>query len=479
MSKAVLRVIIILVVSLAVTVPCFWQSGIQAGDLSSHVYNVWLLGEIATNRLDGLTVVAQRTNVLFDVILGAAVNRFGFETGPKLAMAALVLTLFWSAFALSWTQAGKKAWTVAPCLAILAYGWTFHMGFCNFYLSTALCFLYLALTYKRGAASLVWASPVLGFAVTAHALPVSWVVCVQAYCYIARRLAPRSLPGLLVGGLLGVVCARVLLSTLFPTRWTATQGTNLMGADQAWVYGWKYAAVAVGLFYAWGMLLLREAHMVGITRLLQNPHLHVSLLTAAAIAILPDAVQFPQYNHSLTYIAPRLSLLSGLWLCSVVASLDMGKRLGAVFLAMALLFFSFVYVDSRALNGIESEMKALLEDAPRGALFISSIEETSARVDPLAHMLDRACTGRCYSYANYEPSTLQFRIRADQRSRVVLSSYRDCAAVIEGTYIVKERDGTLRQIHTCGTDGARLCLSLLKPGEVTGKTSLRVLPAFW
>jgi hypothetical protein len=477
--KKGLRFLTPVMVSLVLLIPCFWQRRIQAGDLSSHFYNVWLAREIAAKGLEGLRLAPQATNVLADVILSAAVNRFGFETGPKISMALLVLTLFWGAFAFVWTAAEKKTWALAPCLAMLAYGWTFHMGFCNFYLSAGLCFLYLALTARKGRWRLAWAAPVLGLALTAHVLPVCWAVCVHGYRYLARKLAARSVLLLLGAGLLFIIAVRVILDACVPTLWGPKQALFATGADQVWLYGWKYAVIAVGLLSVWGIVLLRDFGRNGPRGPLGNVGLHISLLTAAAIVVLPQSVQLPQYNHALTNIAPRMSLLMAIALCSALASRNVSRRVVAVLSAFAVLFFLFVYADSRALNLVEDRMESLLGGLPPGARVISALGDTSVRIDALAHMADRACIGRCYSYANYEPSTLQFRVRAVAPGPVVLARYDDCYAVAQGTYVVRESDGVLYQIRACGPDGSGLCLRLLKPGDITGKTLLQVLPHLW
>jgi len=35
----------------------------------------------------------------------------------------------------------------------------------------------------------------------------------------------------------------------------------------------------------------------------------------------------------------------------------------------------------------------------------------------IAHSVDRACIGHCFSYSNYEPSSGQFRVRASLAAR--------------------------------------------------------------
>src|SRR5882762_802603 len=51
--------------SVLLLVPCFWQSRLQAGDLSSHIYNAWLAQSIESGRASGLSIAFQTTNVLF------------------------------------------------------------------------------------------------------------------------------------------------------------------------------------------------------------------------------------------------------------------------------------------------------------------------------------------------------------------------------------------------------------------------------
>src|ERR1700683_4747351 len=55
--------------SIIAIAPCFWQARIQAGELSSHIYNSWLAQLTEAGKLPGLLVVNQTTNILFDWIL--------------------------------------------------------------------------------------------------------------------------------------------------------------------------------------------------------------------------------------------------------------------------------------------------------------------------------------------------------------------------------------------------------------------------
>lgn len=60
---------LIVAVSIALLIPCFWQDHIEAGDLSSHVYNAWLASQVERGAVPGLTLSHQWTNILSDVAL--------------------------------------------------------------------------------------------------------------------------------------------------------------------------------------------------------------------------------------------------------------------------------------------------------------------------------------------------------------------------------------------------------------------------
>src|ERR1039458_5708780 len=85
--------------SLLVLVPCCWQSRLQLGDLSSHIYNAWLAQLIESGQAPGLVIVPQTTNVLFDLILSGLFNTLGAEAAQRISVSLAVLTFVWGAFA--------------------------------------------------------------------------------------------------------------------------------------------------------------------------------------------------------------------------------------------------------------------------------------------------------------------------------------------------------------------------------------------
>jgi hypothetical protein len=246
-----------LLVILLALVPCFWQKRIQAADLGSHVYNAWLVQLVAGGSTEGLTVVSQTTNILFDWLLDAALGLFGWSLGEKVAVAAAVALFVSGALAWIFAMAGKSCWWIAPSLLMLAYGWVFHMGFFNFYLGLGLAFWALALVWREDSPRR-WAGAVLLLiaAQFAHTLPIAWAVAMLGFHKIGRRLEPRHLPLWTLAGFAGVLAVRYVLMTFRNGQWQFPI-IPFIPADQAWVHGAKYYPALVALSIGWLFLVVR------------------------------------------------------------------------------------------------------------------------------------------------------------------------------------------------------------------------------
>lgn len=466
-------------VSAALVVPCYWQSRIQASDLSSHVYNAWLLEEIKAGRAEGLTVKYQWTNVLFDVVLSTLREAVGLEWAQRISVSGVVLIFAWGAFALIYAVADRRAWLMMPCIAILAYGWVFHMGFFNFYLSTGLSLWALALLGRTKRIHTAGAFVLLLLAAVAHVLPVCWAVGIGAYALVAHKIAGRGrllLCAVVVGGL---ITLRFLVTVIFETRWSWTQALLISGADQVWLYSGKYLLVSVGLLLLWwiGFAALLDAR--GVRQTLTSIPLQSFVLTAMVILLMPTGIHLPPYEHALVLVAPRMSLLAAVPLCACLATGVPRRWLAGGSALLAGIFFSFLYADSSALNRLENRMESLLASLPPGQRVVSALCLPVSRVNALAHVIDRACIGKCFSYANYEPSTGAFRVYARSPNKLVVSEYKDSYALQTGTYMVQGRDVPLYQVYFCDDRNPDLCIRQLKPGDVNALTCVEVTPVWW
>src|ERR1035437_7209229 len=103
--------------SLLLLVPCFWQSHLQLGDLSSHIYNAWLAQLIESGRAPGLAIVPQTTNVLFDLLLSGLFKSLGAEAAQRISVSLAVLTFVWGAFTFVSVVAGRRPWSLVPAIA--------------------------------------------------------------------------------------------------------------------------------------------------------------------------------------------------------------------------------------------------------------------------------------------------------------------------------------------------------------------------
>ena len=417
--------------SIPLLAPCFWQSRVQAGDLASHVYNAWLVELIDAGRAPGLFVATQSTNVLFDWILGALLRAFGPGPAQRIAVALAVLVFAWGAFAFVSAIAGRRVWDLLPCIAMLAYGWVFHIGFFNFYLGLGLCLWALALTWDRPISRAAAVAPILVLAWLAHALPVAWAIGLISFAWLWRRLPPRLRPAVLLGGIAALWAASAVVSRAFPTRWTPDQWTLATGADQLRVFDAKYDALAWALALVWGVSLAQRIAREGTRRISARLELALFVLCAAAVVLVPGTILLPGYGHALVFIAQRMSLTAAVLACALAAPARAGAASAALALVAAV-FFAFLYRDERILNQFEDRLDAVVAQVPKDQRVILGVRDPTLRVNALAHMIDRACIDRCYSYANYEPSTRQFRVRVDTPNAIVASTYAESSALQNG-----------------------------------------------
>src|SRR5271167_1364219 len=137
-----------ILISVLLLVPCFWHRHIEAGDLGSHVYNVWLAQLIERGQAPGLWIARPWTNVLFDYLLAGLGKIFGLHAAERISVALAVLTFFWGAFALVAAATRRAPWFLIPVIAMVAYGWTYEMGFFNYYIAIGLSFFALAILWR-------------------------------------------------------------------------------------------------------------------------------------------------------------------------------------------------------------------------------------------------------------------------------------------------------------------------------------------
>jgi hypothetical protein len=463
-----------LAASVLLLAPCFWQPRLQAGDLSSHIYNAWLVQLIESGKTSGLAVERQSTNILFDLMLSGLYRALGAEAAQRIAVSAAVLTFVWGVFTFIAVVSGRRPWGLMPAIAMLAYGWVFHMGFFNFYLSFGLSMWALALAWNPRPLRVAAALPILALAYVAHALPVLWTSGLMGYLALARGLAPRKRALLTAASVAALAALHALLSSTMYTRWSPIQLTFATGVDQLWVFDSKYYVVMMGLLAVFGLLFVGLVRSQGARSVASGLPFQLCVISAAAVLALPGTMLIPGYYHALSYIAERMSLGVAVCLCALLGAVHLNRLHRVALFGVAIVYFVFLYHDERALNRFEDRMQDAVGTLDPGQRVVSAIGDPNMRVNALTHMIDRACIGRCYSYANYEASTRQFRVRALAPNPVVASTYAESWYLQTGTYVVKPRDLPLYRV---GVDRqGQLVVRKLEAGTETGSSTWRILP---
>jgi hypothetical protein len=460
--------------SILLLVPCYWQARIQAGDLSSHIYNSWLAQLTEAGKLPGLIVAHQFTNILFDVMLSGLFRALGPDLAQRIAVSIAVLVFVWGAFAFVSASAGRRAWNLLPCIAVLAYGWVFHMGFFDFYLGLGLSFWGLALAWELQPKRMAAALGVFVLAFLAHALACAWGLAFVAFLWAVKRTGQSSVLPVTGAALGALIAARILVSGAWPTRWSSDQFTLITGADQLRVYDDKYNVLMWGLLLVWAILLVELIRQRGLRQIRLSLPLQLCILSAAGVVVLPGAIMIPGYRHALVYIADRMSLGAAVCICALLASAKARALPQWAMAAVGVVFFGFLFHDESALNSFEGRMQRLVAQLPPGQRVLSAADDPSLRVNATTHMIDRVCVGRCYSYANYEASTWQFRVRAVAPNPYVASTYADSFAMQTGRYVVKPEDLPLYEV-TLDDQGNQIVVSL-QAGAPNGSKLCKILP---
>ncbi|QOY87144.1 hypothetical protein [Paludibaculum fermentans] len=445
--------------------------------MSSHLYNAWLGTEILAGRADGLELASPTTNVLFDRILLQLTLMGGSSLAEHLSVPLAVLILFWGAVAWIRSASGSSEWTFLPCVAMLAYGWAFHNGLFNFYLSSGLAFWALALAWNPKPPKLAAAAALLAVAYVAHAIPVAWCCGVLAYVWIARRLPERYALWLPAAAIVAVLAGRVLIDLRYKTLSTFHQILEMSAIDQVWVFGPKYIAPATVLGMLWGFLLLRLLYTWPMKKFLGNVLVQLCAVMSIAILVAPTRVELGGYRMALSFITERMTLPFAVLICVMLSQVPPLKWQKIGLAAVAVLQFSFLYVDTRALNWWEDQVAAAVRPLPQGTRVVCSLHDWTSRTILWSHPLERPCIGHCYSYQNYEPGSLAFQVQAKAPNRIVMHDPVDTAYAGRGDYAVKSRDLPLYQVMPC-PDG-RLCAKPMVEGERIVASTLSMLPALW
>ena len=455
--------------SAVVLAPCFWHRHIEAGDLGSHVYNAWLAQLIQRGQAPGLWITRQWSNVFFDLLLVAFGSIFSLRTAEKIAVSLSVLIFFWGAFALVCAAARRIAWFVLPLIAMISYGWTFETGFFNYYLSLGLAFFGVALFWRGAEWERALGIGLAPFAYIAHPLGMVWLVATAVYVGIAEKIRYRFHWVLFVAS----AALLRLVHVYFFRHYTYVVEPNapfyfFNGADQLRLFSAKYIGIETGLLVFAVMCVgvdvwsrHREAEM---WRGYSIP-VQLFLIAEAAVVLLPDSIHFPRFPAAVAMLTERLTLVSAVLICCILGAMRPQKWQGIGFALIAAVFFTFLYRDTGIIDRMESRTEQLVRTLPPRQRVLGTIMPLPGSRVMIQHILDRACVGYCFSYGNYEPPSMQFRVRAGPENSLVMTNAKFASSMEKGTYRVQPQDLPAWQIYQCSLSGTELCVALLEAGH--------------
>lgn len=461
-------------VSILILAPCFWHHEIVASDLGSHLYNSWLVQLIRRGQLPGLWISPQHTNILFDLMLSNLGAIFGLQAAEKLTVSLSVLTFFWGAFAFMSAAVRRAPWNLLPCIALVTYGWTFHLGFFNYYLSLGISFFGLALWWRGKRWERLGSLLIAPLVFVAHPLGLMWLLGAAAYIGIAEMLPRRHYQWLFCGAvaasLLGV---HIYLWHHYVADHGARPFYSFNGADQLVLFGERYRVLARALL-AFALVsivldLIRTRREPSPLRYYSIP-VQLYFLAMFSALVLPDAIHLPPPTATIALLTERLTSITAVIGCCVLGAMHPRRWHFAAASVIAVVYFAFLYQDTAIVNRMESQAIQLVSKLPPNQRVLATIEPFPGSRILNQHVIDRACIGHSFSYGNYEPGSRVFRLRATPGNPYVLDSYELATETEQGDYLVQQRDLPLYEVYQCSENGTELCMRALKAGEYNGRT---------
>jgi len=462
------------IVSAALLIPVYWDRRIEAGDLGSHLYNAWLAQLVRQGQAPGLWIARQWNNVAYDLLLSWLGSAFGLRAAEKIAVSFAVLIFFWGAFALIAAATRRAPWKLSPLIAVFAYGWTFEMGFMNYYISLGLCFLALAAYLRFGNRGALISAALIPLIWMAHPLGVICLAGLGAYVVAAKAVQARYQGYLLLAAGICLFGLRVYVARHYSVSWNVLASYFFFnGADQLMLYSARYdvlylafIALLVGALISAASGPRREG---GFWKASGIP-LQLYVATGMASILLPTRVVFPHYPAALSFLTPRLTSVSGILACWMLSALKPRKWVVIGSALLAAVFFIFLYIDTGTLNNLEERVERSVAALPTGHRVVNDIQSMEHSRVVIEHIVDRACIGRCFSYDNYEPPSALFRVRAAPGNSIVyVADESEAGARSEKERVearVKALNPPVFEISQCSANSGDICARELSPDEI-------------
>jgi hypothetical protein len=260
---------------------------------------------------------------------------------------------------------------------------------------------------------------------------------------------------------------------LLEPNWRSYGFFQLLGQNQINLFGHRYVILS-WIALAWGIAIALAA-IYDWTFRVRSPsvdlRLAVELYLLAVIATfcLPENFHVGLYAGWIGLLVSRLTLVTAIFGLLVLACLRLPRWSIHGNVLCASLFFFFLYQDTGKLDRMERTAREAIQALAPGTRIVAVANAPQDwRIQFIYHSIDRACVGHCFSFANYEPSSLQFRVRALPGNYLVTTSVDQSDDLSSGDYIVREEDLPLTSIYQCDqADFTQLCALPLRAGQKT------------
>ncbi len=432
------------------------------------MYNAWLAQLIERGQVTGLWLDSRWNNVLFD-LLGSGLGKFfSLQVTEKIAVSVCVLVFFWGTFALDSAASERAPWFLVPVIAMITYGYTFHMGFFNYYLSLGLSFFGIAIFWRGKKWERLIPLALAPLILLAHPLGLAWMAAAIAYIAIAKATPIRYQPWILVAAAAVLALMHYYFWHDYVVQAQARPFYFFTGADQLLLFGSRYSIPSIALIcfsiFALAFDIITRFHDrdsgVGYSIPIQ---LYALLLLS--VVLLPDGIRLRPGTVALALLTERLTLVSAAVFCCILGAVRPRKWHLIGLAAIAAVFFTFLYQDTRTVNRLEQQAERLERTLPPNQRVLATIKQLPGSRILIQHIADRACIGYCFSYGNYEPGSGDFRVRALPGNPYVMSSFDHVPDMEEGTYEVQPGDLPAYQLYQCSSSGLDLCIRPLEAGE--------------
>src|SRR5258706_10297509 len=252
---------------------------------------------------------------------------------------------------------------------MLAYVWTFNVGFFNYYLSLGFGFFASALVWGGRGRELILVAPLAALALIAHPQGFIWLVGCVGYVVLWRMLPGTwklAVPGAAI--LVVVVTRRYLMSHYQTFGVWGMYGPGIYnGSDQIALYSMRYYVLSgVALLFGIACFVVEAIRRYWSRLSWSNMRLplELHLFVVYAVYRLPDVMRQPIYSGWIGALALRLTAVAAVMGLCVLALMQPRKWHTAGLAAIAAAFFVFLYRDTVTLNLMEATIERLVATLP-------------------------------------------------------------------------------------------------------------------